>query len=171
MCIRDRTIAVNRSRLGEGSELVVRLPVTRAAARVLQLPGAESSERGGPSLRVLVVDDNVHAAQTMAMLIEALGHEVRTAYDGREALETAVNSRPHVVLLDIGLPGLNGYEVAKRIRQEPAVQNTVLAAMTGYGQLIDRQRSHEAGFDHHLVKPADFAQVKQILATVAEKQT
>ena len=163
------TIAAT-SVVGQGSEFVVRLPVTAAAAPEPRVTGVEVAERKEPTLRVLVVDDNVHAAQTMAMLVESLGHEVQTAYDGPVALETAINCRPHVVLLDIGLPGMNGYEIAKRIRQEPVVQNAVLAAVTGYGQQIDRQRSREAGFDHHLVKPADFAQVKQILATVSEKQ-
>ena len=163
------TVAVN-SVVGQGSEFVVRLPITAAAAPKPQLSGAEPPVPKESTVRVLVVDDNVHAAQTMAMLIETLGHEVRTAYDGGDALVVALNSKPHVVLLDIGLPVLNGYEVAKRIRQQSAGQNTVIAAMTGYGQQIDRERSREAGFDHHLVKPADFAQVKQILATVSEGQ-
>ena len=100
------------------------------------------------------------------MLLQESGHEVRTAYDGPAALEAALDYRPNVVLLDIGLPGLNGFEVAKRLRQQPALQNVVLVAMTGYGQESDRQRSQEAGFDHHLVKPVDFGKVLQILATL-----
>ena len=96
------------------------------------------------------------------------GHDVRTAYDGSEVLETALDYRPNVVLLDIGLPGLNGFEVAKRIRQQPTLKNIVLVAMTGYGQVSDRKRSQEAGFDHHLVKPGDFGKVLQLLATVSE---
>ena len=83
---------------------------------------------------MLVVDDNVDAATTLAMLLQASGHDVRTAYDGPTALEAALDYRPNVVLLDIGLPGLNGFEVAKRLRQQPALQNAVLVAMTGYGQ-------------------------------------
>jgi CheY-like chemotaxis protein len=96
---------------------------------------------------------------------------IRKAHDGPAALEAVRAYRPHVVLLDIGLPGLDGYEVAKRMRQQPVLQNVVLVAMTGYGQESDRQRAQEAGFDHHLVKPARFEQVEKILATIAEKAT
>ena len=99
------------------------------------------------------------------------GHDVRTAQDGPTALEAALDYRPDVVLLDIGLPGLDGFEVAKRMRQQPILQNVVLVAMTGYGQESDRQRSQEAGFDHHLVKPANFEKVQEILASVSEKAT
>ena len=109
--------------------------------------------------------------RVLEMLLEESGHEVRTAHDGPTALEAALDYRPDVVLLDIGLPGLDGFEVAKRMRQQPVLQNVVLVAMTGYGQETDRQRSQEAGFDHHLVKPADFEKVRQILATVSEKAT
>jgi CheY-like chemotaxis protein len=105
----------------------------------------------------------------MAMLLRASRHDVRTAHDGRAALEVALDYRPDVVLLDIGLPGLNGFEVASRVRQQPTLKNIVLVAMTGYGQEADRQRSREAGFDHHLVKPADFSDLQHILATVREK--
>ena len=101
------------------------------------------------------------------MLVQESGHAVRTAYDGSAVLEAALDYRPHAVLLDIGLPGLNGFEVAKQLRQQPALQNAVLVAMTGYGRESDRQRSQEAGFDHHLVKPGDFGKVLQILATVS----
>jgi CheY-like chemotaxis protein len=96
---------------------------------------------------------------------------VRTAHDGPKALEAALDHRPSVVLLDIGLPGLNGYEVAKRMRQDPVLKELVLVAMTGYGQETDRQHSREAGFDHHLVKPARFEQIQKILANVSEQAT
>jgi CheY-like chemotaxis protein len=105
---------------------------------------------------------------TLALLVNECGHDARTAYDGSSVLEAALDYRPHVVLLDIGLPGLNGFEVAKQLRQQPALQNVVLVAMTGYGREGDRQRSQEAGFDHHLVKPGDFGKVLQILASVSE---
>ena len=117
---------------------------------------------------MLVVDDNVDTVTTLQMLVQESGHDVRTAYDGSAAVEAALDYRPDVVLLDIGLPGLNGFEVAKRIRQQPALRDAVLVAMTGYGREADRRRSQEAGFDHHLVKPADFGKVLQILATAAE---
>jgi len=105
---------------------------------------------------------------TLAMLVREAGHDVRKAYDGRTVVDAALDYRPNVVLLDIGLPGLNGFEVAKRLRQQPTLQNAVLVAMTGYGQESDRKRSQEAGFDHHLIKPGDFGKVLQILTTVSE---
>jgi CheY-like chemotaxis protein len=104
----------------------------------------------------------------MAMLLTALRHDVRTAYDGPTALEAALDYRPQVVLLDIGLPGLDGFEIAKRIRRDSALSSIVLVAVTGYGQRSDRKRSRDSGFDHHLVKPANFGKLQQILATVSE---
>ncbi len=155
--------------LGHGSEFVVRLPVVLTPAPQPPSTSKETAEPTGPSLRVLVVDDSVDTAQTLAMLLEMSGHDVRTAHTGPNALEATLDYRPNVVLLDIGLPGLNGYEVAKRIRQQPVLHNILLVAMTGYGQETDRQISQETGFDHHLVKPVDFGHVEQILATISEK--
>lgn len=154
--------------LEQGSEFVVRLPVVSPPEPQPSLPPTEKAQPTAPSLRVLVVDDNVDTVTTLAMLVQESGHEVQTAYDGSAVLEAALDFRPNVVLLDIGLPGLNGFEVAKRLRQQPALQNAVLVALTGYGRESDRQRSQEAGFDHHLVKPGDFGKVLQILATVSE---
>ena len=125
----------------------------------------------GKACRVLVVDDNKDAAEILAMLLEASGHDVRVAHDGPTALEAAIDYQPDAVLLDIGLPGLDGFEVAKRIRQQTTLENIVLVALTGYGRETDRLRSQEAGFDHHLVKPADFDKVQKILASVSEKAT
>ena len=164
------TIAAS-SVLGHGSEFVVRLPlVVTAEPQPLSAP-TETAEPIGPSLRVLVVDDNVDMAASLEMLLRQAGHAVRTVHDGPAALEAALDYRPNVVLLDIGLPGLDGYEVAERIRRQPALKGLVLVAMTGYGQQTDRQRSQEAGFDHHLVKPADFKTVQKILATICEQAT
>ncbi len=103
--------------------------------------------------------------------MKELGHDVRTADDGPTALESALDYRPHLMLLDIGLPGFDGYEVAKRMRQQPVHENVVLVAMTGYGKESDRKRAQEAGFDHHLVKPARFEQLQKLLAGVSEKPT
>ncbi len=161
------TVTVS-SVLGQGSEFVVRLPVVSPPQPRASMPPTEKAQPTGPSLRVLVVDDNVDTVTTLAMLVQESGHEVRTAYDAFAVVEAALEYRPNVVLLDIGLPGLNGFEVAKRLRQQPALQNAVLVALTGYGREGDRQRSQEAGFDHHLVKPGDFGKVLQILATVSE---
>jgi CheY-like chemotaxis protein len=156
--------------LGQGSEFVVRLPVVPAAELHPPDP-TESGKPAGRALRILVVDDNVDMAETLAMLLEESGHQVRMAHDGPTALEAALADRPNVVFLDVGLPGLNGFEVAKRIRQRLDSQNIMLIAVTGYGHEKDRQRSQEAGFDHHLVKPVDFDKVQQILASVFEKAT
>ena len=155
------------SSLGQGSEFIVRLPVMLAT--VPALPSVELVPPRGKRCRVLVVDDNVDSAMSLAMLLEMSGHDARMAHDGHAALETALGYRPDAVLLDIGLPGLNGFEVAKRIRQLPTLEHIELIAMTGYGQDSDRQLSQQAGFDHHLVKPADFDKVLEILATVSAK--
>ncbi len=116
--------------------------------------------------RVLVVDDNIDCALSLAMLLEDAAHDVRTAHDGPAALEAALAFRPDVVLLDIGLPALDGFEVAKAIRKDPAFADMVLVAVTGYGGDTDRERSRDAGFNHHLIKPTDFTEVEQILARV-----
>ncbi len=162
----DGTVAVS-SAPGKGSEFVVRLPVVSPPQLHASATSNEEARPNGPSLRVLVVDDNVDMVTTLAMLVKESGHDVRTAYDGSTVLEAALDYRPNVVLLDIGLPGLDGFEVAKRLRQQPALQNAVLVAMTGYGHESDLLRSKEAGFDHHLVKPTDFVKLLTILATVS----
>ena len=157
--------------LGQGSEFVVRLPVMLTALppvlspRVLSAP-IESALPSAKCCRVLVVDDNVDATESLAMLLTMTGHEVHMAYDGPSALEAAIAVRPDVMLLDIGLPGLTGHEVATRIREHATLNNIVLIAMTGYGHEADLKSSRDAGFDHHLVKPADFAEVQRILAAV-----
>jgi CheY-like chemotaxis protein len=106
-----------------------------------------------PKRKLLVVDDNRDAAESMSMLLEMWGHEVAYAYDGPSALITAQQLRPQAVFLDIGLPGMDGYEVAERLRALPEGKDAVLIAITGYGQEDDRRRSQRAGIDHHLVKP------------------
>ena len=159
------------SELGQGSEFVVHLPVMMTTTTQPPSLPEVAAEPTRQSLRVLVVDDNVDAAQSLGLLLEASGHEVRSASDGLSAVEVALDFRPNVVLLDIGLPGLDGYEVAKRLRQDSSLDGVVLVAMTGYGQDADKLRSQNAGFNHHLVKPADFGKVQEILATVSEKAT
>jgi two-component system CheB/CheR fusion protein len=156
------------STVGQGSEFVVNLPVHVASpeSTAIPVPIVQSPHR---PLKVLAVDDNVDAAKGMAMLLRAFGHEARVAHDGASAMQAAMEFVPEAVLLDIGLPVTNGYQVAKWIRQEPALKDVVLIAVTGYGQESDLQRSREAGFDHHLVKPVDFAKIESILSAVAEK--
>jgi two-component system, sensor histidine kinase len=114
--------------------------------------------------RVLVVDDNYDSAESIGMLVELWGHEVRTVFDGPSALAEAPVFRPDVVLLDIGLPGIDGYEVARRLRSERGLASVLLVAMTGYGQESDRQLSSAAGFDRHLVKPVDLKSLQALLA-------
>ena len=115
--------------------------------------------------RVLIVDDNKDAATSLAMLLDMSGAATELAYDGPSALDAAARFRPDVVLMDIGLPGLNGYEVARRMRGEAWGKEATLVAITGWGQLEDRQRSKDAGFDAHLVKPVDYAALMRLLAT------
>jgi PAS domain S-box-containing protein len=176
LCLVQRLVEMHggkvaaHSALGQGSEFIVRLPVVRTAEPQPPSP-TEKSKPNGRSLRVLVVDDNVDTAESLEVLLRESGYDVRTAHDGPSALEAARDYRPNVVLLDIGLPGLDGYEVAKRMRQQPVLQNVVLVAVTGYGQESDRQRAQKAGFDHHMIKPARFEHVQKILATVSEKAT
>ena len=174
LCLVQRLVEMHRgtvtahSTLGEGSEFVVRLPVVQNSALLpwSSMPKASSTSQ---ALRVLVVEDSVDAAETLTMLLQMSGHDVRTAHDGLVALEAALEYQPQIVLLDIGLPGMNGFDVAKRLRQEPSLASVVLVAMTGYGESAARQRSREAGFDHHLVKPANFEKVQEILASVSGK--
>jgi CheY-like chemotaxis protein len=149
---------------GQGSEFVVRWPLApeEARAEVRAPPG----QGPGPerALRVLLVDDNVDAAESLAMLLRLWGHEVVVAPDGPAALRAAGAQPPRVVLLDIGLPGMDGYEVARRLRHQPGLGQTILVALTGWGQEEDRRRSQEAGFDHHLVKPVELSDLRELLA-------
>jgi signal transduction histidine kinase/ActR/RegA family two-component response regulator len=152
--------------VGQGSEFIVRLPVVAAPLSSDQAPGAGHGQSANGRCRVLVVDDNVDCLYSMKTLLARVGHEVATALDGPSALEAARTFAPQVVLLDIGIPRLDGYEVARHMRSETALDGVLLVATTGYGQEVDRQRSREAGIDHHLVKPLDFKKVQELLATV-----
>jgi PAS domain S-box-containing protein len=138
---------------GRGSEFVVRLPALRGEAAPAAVEAVPGRGRAASPLRVLVVEDHADSAEMMAFVLELAGHEVRTASEGRSALELARSFRPQVVLCDIGLPGMSGYDVAARLRAEPAHERTRLIALSGYGQEEDRRRSQEAGFDYHLTKP------------------
>jgi len=122
-------------------------------------------------LRVVVVDDSLDAAASLAILLELNGHEVRTAYDGLEAVSTADEYRPDVVLLDLGLPKLSGHDAARRIRAQEWGRHMVLIAVTGWGGAEDRARSLEAGFDHHLVKPVDPGGLMRLLASLGPAPT
>jgi signal transduction histidine kinase/ActR/RegA family two-component response regulator len=149
-----------------GSTFEVRLPALRGAP---DASPAESEPRTNSAThRILVVDDNQDSADSLAMLLELHGHDVYTSHDGQSALDSAERHLPDVVLLDIGLPVLNGHEVCRRIRQQPWGQAMVLIALTGWGQDEDRRRSHEAGFDGHLVKPVDHGGLLTLLVSLTE---
>jgi CheY-like chemotaxis protein len=113
--------------------------------------------------RILVADDNVDSANSLGMLLKIIGHDVRTARDGNEALTVAADFRPDVMLLDIGMPGMDGYELARRVREQPWGKSAMLIAVTGWGQDQDRQRSRDAGFDQHLVKPVELEALEKLL--------
>jgi signal transduction histidine kinase len=156
--------------LGKGSEFVVRLPLV--AKRETKKPGPDGplASAAGVALRVLIVEDNHDTAESEAKVLELAGHEVYTAFEGITAVETARDHPPDVVLLDIGLPGMDGYEVARRLQQEPGLERALLVALTGFGQEEDRRRSSEAGFAHHLVKPVDPDRLCGLLAGIVPRQ-
>ena len=157
-----------RAAPGQGSEFEICLP------RLDAIPAEAGAQEAGQAsvsqqpLRVLIVDDNQDAAQMLATVLEVQGHAVAVEYDGRGALQRARCEHPDVMLLDIGLPDTDGYTLARQLRAMPELHGTVLVALTGYGQQEDRRQAEEAGFDHHLVKPADLALVSEILASVQQ---
>ena len=165
------SVAAASGGTGQGSEFTVRLP--RAAPAAAQGPGAAparaASRAPGTRVRLLVVDDNVDAAETIARILQLSGHETECVYDGPTALAAVETKRPDVVVLDIGLPGMDGYEVARRLRARPAFRRVPLVAVTGYGQANDRQRSIQAGFDEHFTKPVDPEALEQFIARVAKR--
>jgi CheY-like chemotaxis protein len=163
------TVEAKSAGAGRGSEFVVTLPTARGdgrSAAIAKNVPADPAERRSSGLKVLLVDDNRDAAQTMAMLLKLDKHEVVTGSDGQEAVDTARRMRPDVVLLDIGLPTLNGYEAARQIRADLGDAVT-LVAVTGWGQEEDRKKSKEAGFDHHLTKPVEPQALMKLVRDVA----
>jgi len=151
---------------GRGAQFTIRIP---CASEPGALPSIEASHVASDTSsplprRIMVVDDNRDAAASLAMLLRLWGHEVWVAYDGHAALSLAAEHALDVVLLDIGLPGMNGYQVARKLRELPNTRDTLLVALTGYGQLEDRQRSIAAGFDHHFVKPIDVEVLQPLIA-------
>jgi len=165
------TVQVRSEGLGKGSEFIVRLPL--AALKVNENQNLETGQRvpsrPAPSgHRLLIVDDNQDAANSLAMLLQLQGHDVRVAYSGGAALEITKDYAPGAVFLDIGMPGMDGYETARRLRRQPGLENVVLAALTGWGQQEDRRRTAEAGFNHHLVKPPEPKAVENVLAALKQ---
>ena len=157
---------------GLGSEFSIRLPAVGAAsvASGTASAGEGGDSREGTPLRVLVVDDNRDAADGLALLLDLHGHETRVAYEAEGALQAAKAFRPDVAILDIGMPVMDGYELARRLKKTPQAEKTVLVAMTGWGQEEDVRKGKEAGFDHHLVKPSEPAVLEKLLAEVAARR-
>ncbi len=158
--------------LGRGSEFVVTLPLAPATQSTAPEAARDSVPRRAraAACRALVVDDNRDAADSLGILLELLGAEARVVYDGAAALQAARDHRPEILFVDLGMPEMDGEEVARQMRQEPAFRDTVLVAMTGWGQEEDRRRSRVAGFDHHLVKPADLEALHGLLSSLRAPQ-
>jgi CheY-like chemotaxis protein len=157
------TVTVHSAGAGMGSEFVVRLPLIPITE---QMTGGEPGRTrpAAPSRRVLVVDDHADAADSLAMLLRMEGHEVRVARSGPAAVREVRADRPEVILLDLGMPGMDGFEVARQLRQSPGLTDICLVALTGWGQEEDRRRTREAGFDDHFVKPVDPDDLRALLA-------
>jgi CheY-like chemotaxis protein/two-component sensor histidine kinase len=165
------TVEAQSGGLGKGSEFTVRLPVLMSPTGRSQVLSDEEEKRPDSGWRVLVVDDNIDSADSIAMLLQMSGHDVRVAYSGQDALDMAAEYQPDIVLLDIGLPGMDGYEVARRVRAQPQLEKVKLIAVTGYGQEADRRQSQEAGFDYHLVKPVDAQKLGELLVELMKKSS
>jgi CheY-like chemotaxis protein len=161
-------VSAHSAGVGKGSEFVVRLPgVLQSQDGVLPKREADQAPPApvGPRRRILVVDDNVDAAESLAMLLGHMGQDVRVAHDGLAALKTVQVFRPQLVFLDLGMPGMDGFEVARRVRKQFGREKPVLIALTGWGQDEDRRRTRESGFDDHLVKPVEPQTLQQVLLT------
>jgi CheY-like chemotaxis protein len=151
--------------LGKGSEFIVHLPVVKTPVSPQHEPSGDGeTSRDGSRHRILVVDDNRDAADSLALVLRLTGHQIEMAHDGLEAVQAAAVFRPDVVLLDIGMPRMNGYEVARYLREQPWGKDMALIALSGWGQEKDKQRALEAGFDHHLTKPVEAAALEKLLA-------
>ncbi len=154
---------------GKGSEFIVRLPAPDPRGPEPRDPGLAGACQGIPRAhRILVVDDNLDAATSLAMMLEILGYEIRLAHDGLEAIVVAEEFRPELILLDIGMPVLNGYATCRRMREVPWGRDILIVALTGWGQDEDRRQSREAGFNQHLVKPVEFSALESLLAALSE---
>lgn len=163
------SIAATSDGPGEGSEFILRLPSGLTAGAQDPDPSGRPEERPLRGLRVLVIDDNEDTATGIAKLLRVSGHAVRIAHSGADALELAREHEPEAVILDIGLPGMNGYEVAAQLRREACCKESLIIAVSGYGEEQARARSHEAGFDHHLVKPVNFDTILGLMDRASDR--
>lgn len=171
MLLHGGSVSARSDGAGRGSEILISLPLVHLESGTPEAEGgADGLGRDETGLRILVVDDNVDAADTLGMLLEAMGHNVQVEHHPVQALSVAAGFAPEVCLLDIGLPEMNGNELARRLRLMPQLERTTFVAVSGYGQPQDRQESLAAGFQHHFVKPVEGAQMLALLRslTIAE---
>ena len=165
------TVAAHSAGLDQGSEFIVSLPVLRdALPDTVEETDLNASPADGASRRILIVDDNIDAAESLAALLSLRKHDVRVVHDGHAALQTAIAFLPEIVFLDIAMPGMNGYDVARRLRQLSGLESAFLVAVTGFGRDEDRQLAREAGFDQHLTKPLDPTALPGVLARVRDRR-
>jgi CheY-like chemotaxis protein len=156
---------------GKGSTFTVRLPVLPDHAERLCDPTTDVERPAGPRRRILVVDDSQDSATSMAMMLRLMGNEVRTAHDGVAAVEAAEAFRPQAILMDVGMPRLNGYDATQRIREQPWGRGMIIIALTGWGQDVDRAQSREAGCNGHLVKPVSLPELEKLLTELESALT
>ncbi len=162
--LHEGSISAESPGAGLGSTFTVRLPLLPQGALAAGIASEPRVE--GSSLKVLIVDDNVSSAETTGRMLSMIGHETTLAFGGQEALEAARTFHPDVIMLDLGMPGMSGYDVCRELRRDPGFERTMLIAQTGWGQESDRRKTREAGFDHHLTKPVDLQELSRLLARV-----
>jgi CheY-like chemotaxis protein len=162
------SVSASSPGVGQGSTFTVRLPLLTGSTETMPEASNHSTESRPGQLHVLVVDDNADAAESLGVLLDIEGHAAHIAHTGAEALQVAQMQPLDVVFLDIGLPDMTGYDVARRLRLLPGLQKTMLVALTGWGTQDDRQRTREAGFDRHLTKPAELPAVEELLRAAAQ---
>jgi CheY-like chemotaxis protein len=160
------TVEVFSAGPGQGCEFVVRLPALASAFPLPEVPKGPAGDGLSAGLQIFVVDDNIDNADSLAFLLEDSGHQVHLAHDGPTALELAKLHQPQMILLDIGLPELDGFEVARRLREMPNTSKSFLVAVTGYGQDKHRQQTKDAGFDYHMVKPIEWSELLEIIRAI-----
>ena len=151
---------------GQGSEFIVRLPTVPERLDIPATKNREENQHSPSGRRILIVDDNVDSAKSLGMLLRLLGHDTVLAHDAPTAVETALRYRPDIMLLDIGLPGMNGYDLARCMRRQPELHRVPLVALTGWEHEDARHRSHAAGFSYHLTKPVDRATLESLFRSL-----
>jgi len=168
----DGRLQASSAGLGKGCEFTIKIPAQAEPTEHRATTVLEPGDAAGRPLHVLVVEDNVDSADSLSLLLRLYGHDVQVARTGPAALDMASSSRPDVVLLDIGLPGMDGYQVAQRLRERPEFKDVVLCALTGYSpSQADRQRQQETGFDHYYVKPIELTKLLELFKTVGAAAT